>query len=43
MIGGEYEEPYEISTAVECIKRWIDDVDELSMDEETTKISESRY
>jgi len=38
---GEHERPYETSTAAEYIKRWIDDVDELST--ENTEISEGRY
>lgn len=31
---GEHEGPYETSIAAEYIKRWIDDIDELSTDEE---------
>lgn len=31
---GKHEGPYETSTAAEYIKRWVDDIDELSTDEE---------
>ncbi|KMQ88338.1 hypothetical protein RF55_12197 [Lasius niger] len=35
---GEHEGPYETSTAAEYIKRWVDDIDELTTDEEVENI-----